>query len=187
MPEQQRNAAPKPARRLLCLAGFMGSGKTTVGQILAQRLGWHFVDLDARIVEEAGMSIRAIFDGRGEPAFRALEHELLVRILGGAVATGRPTVLALGGGTLAQPASRELVRSSGAITVWLDCPVQEILGRCAGITDRPLFTDEDGVRRLYDKRRPSYEQADFRVESVDAPERVAERILALGILERVKV
>jgi shikimate kinase len=186
MQESLPTAARTPARRLLCLAGFMGAGKTSVGRIVARQLGWRFVDLDERIVEAAGTSIRTIFETRGEPAFRQLEHEMLERILGESLAGGQAAVIALGGGTVTQERNLVLLRKAGAAIVWLDCPIEAILDRCAGITDRPLFGTEDDVRRLYDERRPFYERADGRVESDGPPERVAEQVLALEILAQVR-
>lgn len=166
-------------RKLIALTGFMGSGKTTVGRLLAERLGWRFVDLDSRIVDRAGLPIVDIFKSHGEPAFRAFEMEMLDRAVGEAIEQDRPALIALGGGTLTRPENLARLRQAGAMLVWLDCPVEELLLRCAGMTDRPLFIDEAGFRRLYDERRPLYAQAEYRVEAVTEPVRVVERILAL--------
>lgn len=171
-------------RKLVCLAGFMGSGKTTIGRRLACQLAWNFVDLDTRIEERAGLRITEIFDRLGEPAFRQMEHELLNEALGEAAEQDRPTVLALGGGTFAQPHNVELLRSNGGVVIWLDCPIDVLLGRCATITNRPLFRDEASFRQLYEQRRPFYERADYRVENNAEPRRVVEEILALEIFER---
>ena len=172
-------------RKPIGLTGFMGSGKTTIGRLLAQHLGWHFVDLDTRIEERTGLSIPAIFERLGEPAFREMEYEALERSLGEAAESGRRAVLALGGGTIAQPRSLALLRSAACTLVWLECPVEELLARCATITNRPLFRDEASFRRLYAERLPFYEQADFHVDSTGNPRHVVERILRLGIFERV--
>lgn len=172
-------------RKIICLTGFMGSGKSTVARLLARQIGWYHVDLDRRITEAAGMSIPEIFQRSGEPAFRATEHEQLERLLGEAVEFARPTVASLGGGTTAQPLNLALIRESGALLVWLHCPVEELIRRCARITNRPLFRDEASFRELYEQRRPSYELADFRVESHVEPLRVVEQILLLGIPEKV--
>ncbi len=177
-------AGTTPRRRLICLAGFMGCGKTTIGRRLARQLAWRFVDLDTRIEEHARLRITEIFERLGEPAFRKMEYELLLHALGEAAEQDRPTVLALGGGTFAQPENVELLRSNGGVIIWLDCPIEELLARCAAITDRPLFRDEASFRQLYEQRRPFYQQADYRVESNAAPGRIVEQILALGILER---
>ncbi|MBI1750170.1 MAG: shikimate kinase [Acidobacteria bacterium] len=163
----------------------MGSGKTTVGQLLARQMGWHFVDLDAVIEERAGVSIPAIFERLGEPAFRELEHQTLVRTLGEAAERERPTVVALGGGTFAQPESFAVLRSTGCAVVWLHCPIEHLLARCATITNRPLFRDEASFRQLYEQRLPFYEQADYRVDGTAEPRRVVEQILARGHFEKV--
>lgn len=165
--------------KLIVLVGFMGCGKTTVGRVLAERLGWRFVDLDTRIVERAQASIVDIFRLHGEPTFRAIEAEALARALGEATEGGQPTVLALGGGTLTRTENLARLRQAGAPLVWLDCPVEELLQRCAGVTDRPLFRDEASFRRLYLERRPTYAQADYRVEGLFEPVKVVERILEM--------
>ncbi len=183
-----------PRRKLICLTGFMGCGKTTVGGLLARQLGWRFVDLDTRITEHAGLSITEIFDRLGEPAFREIEHERLLQALGEAAEQDTSTVLALGGGTFVQPRSVELLRrfgvaegsaahGSAVVVVWLDCPIEQLLARCVTIADRPLFRDEASFRKLYEQRRPFYQQADYRVESYPNTRRVLEQILALGIVE----
>lgn len=173
------------ARKLIGLTGFMGSGKTTIGRLLARHLGWRFVDLDTLIEERAGLTIPAIFERLGEPAFREMEYDALGRSLGEAAESGKPAVVALGGGTIAQPQSLALLRSAGCTLVWLECPIEALLARCATITNRPLFRDEASFRRLYAQRLPCYEQAEFRVDSTGDPRRVVERILALAIFERV--
>ncbi len=168
-------------RRLVTLAGFMGSGKTTAGSLLARHLGWHFVDLDTLIEKAAGLRITEIFERLGEPAFRQVEREQLEAAVGRATAHQEPTVLALGGGTIAQPGSIELLREAGAAIVWLDCPFERLITRCALVTTRPLFRDAAGFRALYEQRLPYYQQADYRVESADQPRHTVEQILALDI------
>ena len=169
----------------LCLTGFMGTGKSTVARLLARQISWHYVDLDKRIAERAGMDISEIFSHHGEAAFREMEHEELGRIFGEGIEQGKRCVVALGGGTIAQPRNLARLRENGAVLIWLHCPVEELLKRCARITNRPLFRDEASFRRLYAERLPFYEQADYRVESNIEPLRVVEQILGLGILERV--
>lgn len=177
--------------RLLCLAGFMGCGKTTVGKQLAQQLGWRFLDLDERIEQRAGVRISEIFDRLGEAAFRNLEYEQLDRALKESVTAAIPTVVALGGGTFAQSRNLELLHAAcipdgaprAGWVLWLDCPIEQLLTRCVTMDNRPLFRDEVSFRRLYEERAPFYRLADFRVESGDAPRNVVERILTLGLLE----
>ena len=165
------------------LVGFMGSGKTSVGLRLAQRIAWKFVDLDQRIEQEAGTSIAEIFARAGEGAFRQREHALLRHVLEETPEAGG-LVVALGGGTFAQPQNFELLQRSGAITIWLECPVEELLLRCALLTNRPLFRDEASFRQLYEQRLPYYRQATFTVETGNAdPDQVVNRILALPVLQ----
>jgi shikimate kinase len=172
-------------RKLVCLTGFMGSGKSTAGRLLAGQLGWTHTDLDRCIMETAGSTISEIFARAGEADFRKLESEQLARIVAEWAETRRPRVLSLGGGTIAQPQNLMLLREHGAALIWLHCPIEELLRRCAQITDRPLFRDEASFRRLYTERLPTYELADYRVNSEVEPQRVLEQILALGISPRV--
>lgn len=156
----------------------MGSGKTTVGRLLAERLGWRFVDLDTRIVERAQSPIVEIFRLHGEAAFRGLEGEELERTVGEAIEGDRPVVIALGGGTLTRPENFARLRQCSAVVCWLDCPVEHLLERCASVTDRPLFRDEASFRLLYDQRQPIYAQAGYRVDATAEPGQVVDRILA---------
>jgi shikimate kinase len=166
----------------------MGSGKSTVGRMLAAQLAWRFADLDADIESESGLSISQIFAQKGEAVFREIEHECLARILGSASARSTRMILALGGGTFAQPRNAALIREfgapqrgAGAAVIWLDCATEDLLQRCVLMGDRPLFRDEASFRKLYEERLPYYRQADYRVQSGGEPMRVVEQILALGI------
>ena len=172
-------------RRLIALTGFMGCGKSTVARLLARQIGWIHADLDKRIVARAGLTIPAIFTQMGEPAFRQIEREELERVLGEATATGKPTIVSLGGGTMAQTTNMELLKQAGCATIWLECPVEDLMQRCSHITDRPLFKDEASFRRLYEERLPFYQMAQHRVASSIEPLRVVQSIIALGILEGV--
>jgi shikimate kinase len=172
-------------RKLICLAGFMGCGKTTVGQLLARQMGWHFADLDTLIEEKAGLAIPAIFERLGEPVFREIENEVLRRTLSEASARDRGTVVALGGGTISQPQNLALLRETKCVVIWLHCPIEGLLARCATIQNRPLLRDEASFRQLYEQRLPYYQQADYHVDSSAEPRRVVEQILALGHFERV--
>lgn len=159
------------------LVGFMGCGKSTVGRLLAQRLGWYFHDLDERIEAAAGAPIAAIFARQGEAAFRALEREQLQQILALAAADRR-MVVALGGGTFAQPANIEAIAAAGAHTIFLDVPLDVLLMRCAQMTNRPLFRDEASFRNLHALRLPFYRRAERTVAAGDEPpETIVDRIL----------
>ncbi len=144
------------------LVGFMGCGKSTVGERLAEELGWNFVDLDDDIVKSQGRSIVDIFDTGGEAAFREIETECLRKRVR-AVQSGRPHVLALGGGAFAQDVNYRLLQDNG-VTVWLDCPLDLIRARLAGKNDRPLARDPERFESLYEQRLPAYSRADYRVE-----------------------
>jgi len=159
----------------------MGSGKTTVGTLLARQLAWRFVDLDNRIEESAGMNIPQIFERLGEPAFRQLEADQLRAVLGRVSENHEPTVLALGGGTYAQPGCPEFLRSAGVPVLWLDSPVELLLSRCMTMTGRPLFRDETSFRALHAQRLTSYQLADYRVDSSGDPAQVVSEILRRGL------
>lgn len=175
------------ARKLVCLIGFMGSGKSTVARLLARQVGWQHVDLDKQITETTGLSIPDIFARTGEPGFRKIESEQLARSLSESVELQKPRIISLGGGTTAQTENVVALRENAAVLIWLDCPVDELLSRCAHITNRPLFRDEASFRRLYEERLPSYQLADHRVESNVEPLRVVEQILTLGVFPKVTV
>jgi shikimate kinase len=160
----------------------MGSGKTTVGTLLARQLAWRFVDLDERIEQFAGLPIPQIFERHGEPAFRQIEADQLRAALGRASEHSEPTVLALGGGTYAQPGCPEFLRSAGIPVLWLDSPIEVLLARCMTMTGRPLFRDETSFRALHAQRLPSYKLADFRVDSSGDPAQVVAEILRRGIV-----
>jgi shikimate kinase len=171
----------QPRIPLVCLAGFMGSGKSTVGSRLARQLGWHFVDLDDRIEEASGITIPQFFERHGEPAFRQLEADQLRAALGRAVELKEPTVIALGGGTYAQPGAPEFLRNSGVPVIWLDAPINVLLSRCMTMTGRPLFRDEASFRALHSQRVASYQLADFRVDSGGDAAVVVAEILRRGL------
>jgi shikimate kinase len=174
--------SPQSRPQVLCLAGFMGSGKTTVGTLLARQLAWRFVDLDDRIEEAAGLRIPEIFERLGETAFRQMEANQLRVALGRALEHQEAIVLALGGGTYAQAGAPEFLRTAGVPVVWLDAGLDVLLSRCMTMTGRPLFRDEPSFRALYAQRLPSYQQADHRVDSSGEPARVVAEILRRGII-----
>ena len=177
-----RTTQPIPSRTLF-LVGFMGCGKTTVGRLLAQRMAWKFVDLDQLIEEAEGRTVAEIFARAGEAAFRRREQDLLRRITQETPSSGG-RVVALGGWTIVQPGNLELLQRVQAITIWLECPVDQLLMRVALVPNRPLFRDETSFRRLYEERLPYYQQATFSVQSGPGdPREVVQQILALPILQ----
>ncbi len=164
--------AERPAR--VVLVGFMGAGKTAVGRRLARRLGYRFEDIDRRIEARHGCTVAAVFEERGEAAFRALEEEeaRALRAIPG-------LVVATGGGAFAQPATRALLQE-GALTVWLQCNLDSALRRIRPDGRRPLAGNREIMRALLTEREPSYRQADAAVDtSRRTPREVVDRIVEL--------
>jgi shikimate kinase len=163
------------------LTGFMGSGKSTVGRLLAARLGALFVDLDEEIERRVGMRVREIFEQHGEPVFRQMEREALEATL-----ALPDVVVATGGGTVAFEVNARLIRENG-LAVWLNPPFATIAARVGGLgkKDRPLFRDETQALALYRERLPAYRRADLTVDMApqEGPEEIAARI-ALRLGER---
>ncbi|HYL34420.1 MAG TPA: shikimate kinase [Bryobacteraceae bacterium] len=162
------------------LVGFMGSGKTTIGRLLAEELGWSFVDLDQEIEDAAGVSIVQIFDAQGEAEFRKIEEEAMRRRVR-EVERGKPMVVALGGGAFVQEANRALLSERG-VTIWLDCAFSRVCDRLAGTSHRPLAKDAEKFKQLYEDRRAAYNQAEYRIEiDSDDPAAAVAAILKLPI------
>lgn len=137
------------------LVGFMGSGKTTVGQLLAARLNCPHLDLDALIVAHEGKSINQIFTDHGEAYFRTLESEML------AEAFKREGILSTGGGTPVRPINRHLLINSGIPVVYLKASPEVIIDRLQGDQSRPLFQslDKKKLIQLHHEREKAYEQS----------------------------
>lgn len=168
--------------RQAVLVGFMGAGKSTVGRILAERLGAEFIDVDETIEAAAGETIREIFASRGEDAFRKLETEAIRDAVS---VPGR--VVAAGGGAFVVEANRRLLKQYAPV-VFLDVSMETVLKRLSADRSRPLFPgrkDEEKLRNMMELRRPAYQEADFTVSTDvrSAPE-IAARIAALLALPR---
>lgn len=143
------------------LVGFMGSGKTTVGQELARRLGWEFIDLDLVIEQREGQEIPEIFGSRGEPGFRLAESSALRELVS---PLRRNSVIALGGGAFVRENNRELIRDWP--TVFLDAPADELWQRCEQDgCERPLRKDRAQFVNLHQARLPYYRQASLIIET----------------------
>lgn len=160
----------------IVLTGFMGTGKTSTGKLLAYRLGKSFIDIDKRIEKEVGMSIPEIFAKYGEEFFRAKEHEVVKT-----VANYKNAVIATGGGVVLNPRNIECLRQKGFI-VCLTANPDVILERTSRRPTRPLLQCENPrqvIEELLTKRQAFYEQADYFVDtSALTPYQITERIIA---------
>jgi shikimate kinase len=142
----------------------MGAGKTTVGRILSQRFGWPFEDLDDRIEAKERRSIAEIFRDSGEETFRRAETAALQELIAGLESSSR--IVALGGGTLAQPDNERMLRDAGGIVVFLECPVEELFRRCEEEQEtRPMRRSLPQFRELYNQRLPFYMTAVHRIDT----------------------
>jgi shikimate kinase len=164
---------------VICLIGFMGCGKTTVGRLLGERLGWTFVDLDDEIERRAGVPILEIFEHEGEPRFRDIEHEALREQLTLAH-KGQARVLALGGGAFVEPRNRDRLELGG-LSIWLDCPLETLWERVSSFATRPLARDRRQFEHLYQERLPLYGLADFTIPGDRSPEQIVDTILKLPL------
>lgn len=163
----------------IVLAGFMGTGKTTVGRLLARRLGLRFVDMDELIENEAGMSISDIFRKEGEARFRAIESGVIKRLVSGDF--GKDIVLSTGGGAVVDPVNRAFFRSFGTL-VCLTASVDEIMKRVGDRDDRPLLPAgerREAALKLLREREPAYRDCDI---EVDTTARSAEEVV--DVIER---
>jgi shikimate kinase len=156
----------------------MGSGKTTVGPLLASRLGWSFLDVDDVIEAEAALPIAEIFARHGEACFRASECATIARL-----AAGDALVLALGGGAIEHPATRDLLLTSpGTLLVHLEVELATTLARCRGTElSRPILADHANLASRYLRRLPLYRAAHVSIP-VDAlsPVQVVDAILQVA-------
>jgi shikimate kinase len=165
---------PAPVRRIV-LTGFMGSGKSTVGPLLAARLGWRFVDADDVVVAETGMPVSEFFARFGEAAFRERERETVARL-----AAEDGLVLALGGGAIESDATRQkLLNGDGTLLVHLEVALETTLSRCGGTEGtRPVLADRANLEARYARRLPFYRTAHISVAADEVtPDEVAEAIL----------
>ncbi len=174
---QMQKTLHERQRGRLILIGFMGAGKTTVGQALAGMLGWSLVDTDQMIEEVAGMSISRIFETQGEAAFRELETAVLKNLSN----RTENLVISVGGGLPLREENRTLLRQLGTV-IYLRVQPDTVLCRLKGDTTRPLLQGEnvkERVSELLAYRGPIYEAASHEIVDVDekTPQEAAEEII----------
>lgn len=158
--------------RNIVITGFMGTGKTTVGRIIAQMTGRTFVDTDEVIAQQVGLSIPEIFARDGEPGFRRIERDLARHL---SAQTG--LVISSGGGMLVDEDNRRLMLGSGFV-VCLTATAEAIYRRVSNSNERPLLKGD--WRALLQKRRAAYAAIPNQVDTTDkTPEEVAEEVMAL--------
>lgn len=162
----------------LVLTGFMGAGKTTVGELLAARLGWRFVDSDRVVEERAGMTVGEIFGRHGEAVFREMEAAAVRQSAG-----GDHLVLALGGGALERAETREFLAGlPGCRVIFLEAPLDTLLARCDDHAEgpvRPVLRDRQRLAERWQARLPWYRQAHLIIHTEKrTPQEVVEFVVA---------
>jgi len=155
--------------KIVYLAGFMGAGKSTVGPILANTLGWNYFDLDKVIEEKLGKKIKTVFEENGEPFFRQVESEVLKEL-----SNSNNVIISLGGGTIVNPNNLNIIKSTGKI-IYLKASIDSIYKRVAFKRDRPnLIIDGEEfskerliqkINNLYNAREKYYNQADITINT----------------------
>ena len=167
-------------QKTIVLVGLMGSGKTALGKRLAVALGRDFIDSDQLIEQDAGLSIRDIFELSGEAKFRALERATIT----GQV-TGAPVILSTGGGAFCDPVTRAKIIEH-AVSLWLDATPKNLLRRIGNTASRPLLANGDPLTILGDlraRRQPDYEQAELHVRTGRHSRRISMKKI-FNILEK---
>jgi shikimate kinase len=168
----QRGDGDKGILKRVFLVGFMCSGKTTVGRLLARSLGWEFADVDEEIERREGMSIPEIFETRGEAYFRELELKVLEEI-----SRREEVVVSTGGGLGSNPRAMEMMKERGLV-VWIDIDYEEFRRRCGNDPHRPLLRrGETALRTLLRERSRVYSEAHLKVEGWREPGEIVKLIL----------
>ena len=164
-------------RKNIVLCGFMGSGKSTIGNLLSKKMGMAFIDLDAYIEKKENKSVSQIFADSGEEYFRQLEKDAVREL-----AYKKSIILATGGGTLTFRENVDVLKNADNKIILLDLPVEVVEQRLQGDTKRPLLNRPDKekvMRELYEKRLPLYRNAaDIVVNAANSPLQVCIEIIA---------
>jgi shikimate kinase len=172
---RERSSMGSDHKRVL-LIGMMGVGKSTVGHVVAERLGWPYLDSDEWVERHTGRTVPEIFASDGEAAFRAQETAALEE----AATSDGPLVVGVAGGAVLRPENRELIRRGG-LTVWLRADPLTMAKRVGSGHGRPLLGDDPAaaLKRLYPEREPHYRELADLVVDVDelTPNDVADRVV----------
>ena len=162
-------------QKILLLVGMMGVGKTSLGRVLAKRLGIPFVDSDKEIEKSTGFSVSDLFARYGEEEFVKGEEKIMARLL-----QGSPCVLSSGGGAFLSPKTRQLAKTT-AVSIWLKAGADVLSDRTEGRTHRPLVPAMDNkkiIENLVSERYPVYAEADLTIESfAEKPQITIKRVL----------
>jgi shikimate kinase len=157
---------PRKAVRIV-LTGFMGAGKSTIGPLLASRLGWDFCDTDHYLQRKTGKTIEELFAQLGEPEFRRMEAAVFAELH-----QQLELVLAVGGGAIESAETRSLMASSSdTCVIYLQAPLDVLIARCEGQPDaalRPILNQRESLRERFASRLPHYERAHITVNTAGA-------------------
>ncbi|MEO2068005.1 MAG: shikimate kinase [Desulfurobacteriaceae bacterium] len=157
----------------IILVGFMGSGKSTIGKLLSERLFLPFLDLDEEILKRTGMTIPTIFSKFGEDTFRELERETLLELL-----SAKECIISTGGGAPVYKDNMDKINES-AVSVYLKAEFETLWDRISKDSNRPLVSlGKEKVRELFEKRKPFYEKAKIKVRTdIYSPSETVDKIL----------
>ena len=164
-------------KKNLILCGFMGSGKSTIGKLLAEKLGARFIDTDSYIEQKQGMTISEIFEKYGESYFRKLEYDVCVEL-----SSMQKTVISTGGGTVLNDDNMRALKKNGVIFL-LNVSSRTVLTRLKNDTTRPLLQKEDkerAVKMMLSNRTPLYNRAaDYVIDAEESPRKVTLKIMTI--------
>jgi shikimate kinase len=160
-------------RKSIILVGFMGSGKTTIGKMLAEQLHYTFIDIDKEIVNGEGQTISSIFEKHGEGYFRKLERQYLIKF-----ADEPEAVISTGGGLPCYKDNMQLINKIG-ISIYLFVGFERIYDRVSGDDARPLIksNSKTKIQQLYTARQPYYDQAVIKIHNIKSTEEVVLNIV----------
>lgn len=164
----------------IILIGMRGSGKTTVGKLLAKKLNINFIETDELVVTDFGISISEIVDKFGWSKFRESESKIMIDL----ALTRTNDVIATGGGVVENEQNMDKLKNNNNIIIWLKCSIDTIINRIGNDNSRPLITNggnfTDDLRKVYKVRESLYEKyADITVSSEDKPELIVAEIVSI--------